>query len=199
MHSRRGIVRAVIAAVAIASFAPAAVALAHPGQDRGPGFGLSHQRVYHASGWVVPSDSATTLTVRSFKGRSQSFALSTSTKYTYANGSSATAAAATPYHVVNVAGTAPTSGGNPVASRVVIALASAGGIVKSDTSGTLTVVDSQGFSRQISTGSATCVQRRTKVSCASIAAGSIVVARGTVASDGTTLDATRVEVAPAKS
>ena len=200
MHSRRGLLRGAIAAVAIASFVPAAVAVAHSGPDRGAGFGRHHQRYYRASGWVVPSANATTLTVRSFQGRSQSFVVNTGTKYTYADGSSATAANATPYHVVNVIGTAPTtSGGNPVATRVVIQLADVDGVVKSDTSGTLTVVDSEGFTRQISTALAACTQRRTTVSCASIAAGSIVAARGTVASDGTTLDAKRIEVKPASS
>lgn len=199
MHSRYGrILRGVIAAAAIASLVPAAVAFAHGG--RGHGFGRHHQRVFHASGWVVPSANATTLTVREFHGRSQSFAVNTSTKYSFADGSSATAADATPYHVVSVSGTAPTtSGGTPVATRVVIQLATVAGVVKSDTGGTLTVVDNQGFAHQVSTSSATCTQRRTTVSCAGIAAGSIVAARGTVASDGTTLNAKRVAVTPASS
>jgi hypothetical protein len=200
MHSRQRLLRAAIVAVAVASLLPAAVAVAHSGPNRGAGFGHHHQRYYRASGWVFPSANATTLTVRSFQGRAQSFAVTTSTKYAYADGSSATAADATPYHVVSVIGTAPTtSGGNPVATRVVIQLAAIDGVVKSDTSGALTVVDNDGFTRQISTASATCKQRRTAVSCANIAAGSIVAARGTVASDGTTLDATRVQVAPASS
>jgi hypothetical protein len=204
MTSRRGLLRGAILAAVTASLVPAAVAVAHSGPAHGfgsgNGFGRQHQRVFHASGWVVPSANATTLTVRGFNGRSQSFTVNTSTKYTYADGSSATAANATPYHVVNVTGTAPTTtGGSPVATRVVIALATVEGIVKSDTAGTLTVVDNEGFARQVSTSSATCAQRRTTVSCAGIAAGSIVAARGTIASDGTTLDATRVSVAPASS
>jgi hypothetical protein len=152
----RGLLRGVIAAAVIVSFVPAAVAVAHSGpgrsNGRGGGFGRHHPRYYRASGWVVPSANATTLTVEDSQGRTQSFAVTTSTKYTYADGSSATAADASPYHVADVTGTAPTtSGGNPVATRVVIQLADVDGIVKSDTSGTLTVIDAEGFTRQIST------------------------------------------------
>jgi hypothetical protein len=196
MHSRRGIIRGVIAAVAVGSLVPAAVAMAHSGSDHGPGFGHHHQRYYRASGWVVPSANPATLTVRTFRGRLKSFAVTSSTTYSYGNRSSATAADAAPYRVVDVWGTAPTtSGGNPVASRVVIQLADIYGVVKAETGGTLTVADGDGFTRQISTAGAVCKQRwHTAVSCASIASGSIVTASGQVASDGTTLNARRVEV-----
>jgi len=199
--TRRRIHRGAIAVAAIASLTTAAVAMAHSR----PGNGFGHHRVHYvrASGWVVPSANATTLTVRDLQGRAHSFAVTTSTKYVYANGSSATAGDAGPYHVVDVTGTPPTtSGGNPAATSVVIQLAEIEGIVKSDSGGTLTVADTQGFTREISTStssstsstSATCTQRRTTVTCGSISTGSIVVARGTVGSDGTTLDASRVQV-----
>jgi hypothetical protein len=189
----RRIFRSAIAIALVASLTTAAVALAHSGP--GNGFGHHHIRYYRASGWVVPSANATTLTVEDLQGHKYSFVVATSTKYLYANGSSATASDAAPYHVVVVTGTAPTtSGGNPVASTVVIQLAEVEGIVKSDSGGTLTVVDTEGFTRQISTSSATCTQRRATVACGSIAAGSVVAARGTIASDGTTLDASRIQV-----
>ena len=204
MNSRRGIIRGALAAVVLASLVPAAVAVAHSGPDRRLGFGRHrhhHHDHYRARGWVVPSASSMTLTVRTFAGRLRSFVVSTATTYEYRHGGSATAADAAPYRIVHVRASAPTtSGGNPVATRVVIDLADVSGLVTSDAGGSLTVADGDGFTRQISTGSATCKQRRhITISCGSIASGSIVTAWGKVASDGTTLDASRIDVTPPRS
>jgi hypothetical protein len=202
--SRRRALRAATATAVVASLATTAVAVAQSGPSNWlrdhDGFGRHHVRYYRAHGWVVPSANATTLTVEDLQGRKHAFTVSTATKYEYSNGSAATASNAGPYQVVEVSATMPTtSSGNPVASTVVIRLTEIEGVVKSDTASTLTVADTQGFTRQISTSSATCAQRRTTVTCAGIATGSIVVARGSVASDGVTLDASRVQVITAGS
>lgn len=197
--TRLRVLHLAVAAVVAGSLATAAVAAAHIGPA---GHGFRGHRYYTATGWVSPSSNATTLAVTNAGGKVSKFAVSTTTKYTYANGKAATAANATPGAVVTVRATAPTSkGANPAAKSVTIQLARISGLVKSDSAGTLSVVDAQGFTRTIDTGSSTtCSQpRHTKVNCSSIAAGSIVTAVGTVASNGTALDATAVQVAPARS
>jgi hypothetical protein len=177
--------------------AVAAVAAAHGGPGQNHGHRGGHY--YRANGWVTAAPSATTLTVRDAAARSESFALTSSTAYRYANGATADAADVTVNEIVSVTATAPTtSGGNPVAQNVVIQLATLVGMVKSDSSGTLTVIDDEGFTRTVKTSSSTtCVTGKTKVACSAIAAGSVVQARGSVASDGTTLDASRISaIAP---
>jgi hypothetical protein len=74
----------------------------------------------------VPS--ATTLTLRDGAGRVHSFAVNSTTKYVYSDRSVATGTDAKPNRIVKVHATAPlTSGGNPVAQRVVIQLAAVAG------------------------------------------------------------------------
>ena len=192
-RTRLRVLHLALAAALVGSLVTAAVATAHRGH------GL--QRNYVATGWVSTTSNATTLAVTTASGRVSKFAINAGTKYAYANRKAATAANATPGAVVTVRATPPTtSGGNPVAKNVTIQLARIGGLVKSDSAGTLSVVDTQGFTRTVDTGSGTsCAQRRTKVSCGTIAAGSIVSAVGTVASNGTALNAIAVQVAPATS
>jgi Domain of unknown function (DUF5666) len=183
---------------AVASLSSAAVALANGrghALPHGRGHGVFHH--YGASGWVTASPNVTTLSVRDARGTVHSFAVNSSTKYVYADRSAATAANATPGRVVTVSATRPTtSGANPVAQRVVIALAQVGGEVTSNTAGVLTVADNQGFTRTIDTSSSTtCKKGRSTVACGSIAAGTVIEAVGKVAANGTTLDATRVSSA----
>jgi len=185
--------RCCLAFVALSSLSTAAVALAHGDHGR-HGFGFGQHRNYVATGWVQASPNVTTLTVRDFGGSLHSFAVNSSTKYAYANGTSATAADATPNTVVTVRGTAPaTSGGNPVAQQVVIALAQISGEVTSNSGGKIILADEQGFMRTVNTsGTTKCTQNYSKVSCASLSTGSVVVAVGTVDPYKTSLDAVRV-------
>jgi len=182
-----------LAVVALASLSTTAVAVAHGDHGRN-GSGFGHHRYYVATGWVQPSPNVTTLTVRDFGGSLHSFAVNSSTKYVYANGTTATAANATPNTIVTVRGTAPaTSGGNPVAQRVVLALAQIAGEVTSNSGGKIGLADEQGFTRTVNTsGTTKCTQNRSTVACASIPTGSVVVAIGTVDPDRTSLDALRV-------
>ncbi|TMK41294.1 MAG: hypothetical protein E6G56_05390 [Actinobacteria bacterium] len=193
----RRLLRLTIAVAVLASLATAAVATARHGRGDSPG---RHYARYGATGWVTAHDGST-LTLRDSRARSHSFALSSSTSYSYADGSAATGANVTPNTVVRVRATAPTtSGGNPVAQSVVIQLARIGGLVQSDSGGTLNVVDDHGFARVIRTTAATtCRQRRAAVDCTTIAAGSVVQARGKVDADGVALDASRVQVTPPSS
>jgi hypothetical protein len=199
INLRRGrTLRVVLLMTAVAMLSTAAVALAHEpshgpghGHARGHGHGFLHH--YGASGWVTPAANATTLSVRDGAGKVHSFAVNSTTKFAYADGSSATAANATPGRVVSVTATAPTStGGNPVAKRVVIRLAEVAGEVTSNTGGLITLADSQGFTRTVDTTTAACKKGHTTVACSSIATGSVIRAIGKVAVNGTTLNATRV-------
>ena len=191
---RTRVLRVALALAAVGSLATAAVAVAQPGHGRGYSPYHRHVRYVRATGWVTASPSATTLTLRDFQARAQSFTLTTSTRFLYSNGAAAKASNATPNTIVNVTATAPTtSGANPVAQTVVIQLAQVNGMVKSDTGGTVTVIDTQGFTRAVdTTSSTTCSQAGTRVTCGTIAAGSVILARGTVNSDGTTPDASRI-------
>src|ERR1700690_3334817 len=115
--------RIALTIAAAASLTVAAVATAQGGPSRGPG--RQGPRYYRATGWATAAPSATTLTLRDFEARSESFALNSSTRFRYANGASATAADVTTDKIVAVTATAPsTSGGSPVAQTVVIQLAS---------------------------------------------------------------------------
>ncbi|MBV9212836.1 MAG: hypothetical protein JOZ25_04225 [Actinobacteria bacterium] len=158
---------------------------------------LVHHHAHRAStGWVRSNDGAT-LTIRNARAKSESFQLTTTTKYRFANGSAATSSDAKPGAVVTVRSSAPTTtGGNRVADRVVIHLARESGLVQSNTGGVITIVDQQGFTRSIDTSGATCRQSHSTVACSSIAAESVVDAVGKVDSNGTTLDATRVRAIP---
>jgi hypothetical protein len=185
--------RACVLAVALASLSITAVALAHGRDHRGQGdFHARHFANY--SGWVDSSSSASTLVIRNFRGKLRSFDVGSGTSYFYSDGSSASAANATPNTVVNVKSTAPTtSGGNRVAQRVIIRLASLAGEVTSNVGGVIKIADTQGFSHVINTsGSTICRQGGGPIACGSIPAGSVIVAVGKVDPDGVTLDATRV-------
>lgn len=175
--------------VAIASLSMAAVALAH-----GERHGFAYKRHYGTTGWVNGSSNATTLTVRDAGGRLHGFAVTTATKYVYSDGSGAMVTDAKPNRIVKVRATPPaTSGGNPVAQRVVIQLAELAGEVTSNAGGTLTIADGQGFTRTVNTtGSTRCTQKRATVPCSTIPNGSVILAAGKVDPDGTTLDASRV-------
>ena len=180
--------RAGLLAVALASLPITAVALAH-GRSDFPGRHLANY-----SGWVDSSSTASTLVIRNFRGTLHSFDVNSGTSYFSSDGSSATAANATPNTVVDVRSTAPTtSGGNRVAQRVVIRLASLAGEVTSDVGGVIKIADTQGFTHVINTsGSTICRQDGGPIACGSIATGSVIVAVGKVDPDGVTLDATRV-------
>lgn len=178
-----------VAAVSSASVAAVAVAnKSHPGKTH-------HQRT--VSGWVRSND-GTTLEVRDGRARLHSYALTTSTKYVFEDGSAATSGAAKPGAVVVVKSTAPTTkGGDRVAKRVIVKLARVDGLVQSNAGPAMTVLDKEGSTRTIDTSGATCSQGGSTVACSTIAAESVVRARGHVDADGTTLDATRIKaVAP---
>ena len=173
--------------VAIASVSAVAVATAHKSHAS-----ANHHKHYGAAGWVTGNDGST-LTLRDGRARAHKFDENSNTKFVYQNGAAATSADAKPGVVVSVRATKPaTTGGNPVAKRVVIHVARLAGLVQSNTAGVITISDTQGFTRSISTSGATCRQGGSTVACSSIVQNSVVVAKGKVDADGTTLDATRV-------
>ena len=182
--SRRTVLIAALV-VAIASVSAVAVAAAHHSGH------AAHHHQFGAAGWVT-DNSGSTLTLRDGRARAHTFDTPSTTKFVYQDGSAATSADAKPGTVVSVRATKPTTGGNPVAKRVVIHLAHLAGLVQSNTGGVITIHDAQGFTRSINTSGATCSQGGSTVACSSIAQNSVVVAKGKVDPDGTTLDATRV-------
>ena len=191
MHWKLSRRTALIAALvlAIASVSAVTVAAAHRGGHKL----AKHQHQFGAAGWVT-DNTGSTLTLRDGRARSHTFDTNASTKFVYQDGSAATSADAPPGTVVSVrAGKPTTTGGNPVAKRVVIHLAHESGLVKSNTDGVITIYDTQGFTRSINTSGATCRQGGSTVACSSIAQNSVVVAKGKVDADGTTLDAKRVK------
>lgn len=185
---RRRALRAGLLAVALASLSVTAVALAHGRSDAQP------RRYASNSGWVDSSSTTSMLVIRSFRGKLRSFDVGTGTSYFYSDGSSASAANATPNNVVNVQSTAPTtSGGNRVAQRVIIRLATLTGVVTSNIGGVIKIADTQGFTHVVNTGGATiCRQGGSPIACSSIPDGSVIEAVGKVDPDGVTLDATRI-------
>ena len=185
--SRRTVLIAALV-LAIASVSAVAVAAAHRGHAA-----RHHHHQFGAAGWVT-DNTGSTLTLRDGRARSHTFDTDANTKFVYQDGSAATSSDAKQGTVVSVRATKPTTtGGNPVAKRVVIHLAHEAGLVQSNTGGVITIYDTQGFSRSINTSGATCRQGGATVACASIAQNSVVVATGKVDADGTTLDAKRVK------
>ena len=104
--------------VAIASVSAVAVATAHKSHAS-----ANHHKHYGAAGWVTGNDGST-LTLRDGRARAHKFDENSNTKFVYQNGAAATSADAKPGVVVSVRATKPaTTGGNPVAKRVVIHVA----------------------------------------------------------------------------
>jgi hypothetical protein len=183
--SRRTVLIAALV-VAIGSVSAVAVAAAHHSGH------AAHHHQFGAAGWVT-ANGGSTLTLRDGRARSHTFDTPSTTKFVYSDRSAATSADAKPGTVVSVRATKPTTtGGNPVAKRVVIHLAHLAGLVQSNTGGVITISDTQGFTRSINTSGATCSQGGSTVACSSIVQNSVVAAKGKVDADGTTLDATRV-------
>ena len=172
--------------VAIASVSAVAVATAHRSAS------AHHHHQFGAAGWVT-DNTGSTLTIRDGHARSHTYDTPSTTKFVFHDGSAATSADAKVGTVVSVRATKPTTtGGNPVAKRVVIHLAHLAGLVQSNAGGVITIYDTQGFTRSINTSGATCHQGGSTVACSSIAQNSVVVAKGKVDADGTTLDAKTV-------
>lgn len=183
--------RYTLAIVAIGSLGTAAVAFAHDNQGQ-QGNAWAYGHYYRTTGWVT-SFSGSTLTVEKFNGHQQSYVVSGTTTYKYADRSSATSTNVKKGEVVTVNGTRPTtSGAKPNAKQVIIALAQVGGMLTSNSGTTLTVTDAQGFTRTISDTGATCYKGRTTEACSSIPTGAIVAAVGKVDADGVTLDASKI-------
>jgi hypothetical protein len=129
-------------------------------------------------GGLVTAVTATSVTVATPRG-SKTIALDAATRYFVGKNAASHAA----LHVGEVVGITLTDPAALVAKRVVVLPAHLRGLVTEIDGTTLTIVDRDGFTRTIRTTGAVTVKK-----------GQFVVAVGTVDADGTTLDATSVQV-----
>lgn len=180
-HRRTWLVTALAAVTALAL---AAVALAHNG----------HRARYGAAGWVT-GKGASTLTIRDGRGAAHTYDVGSGTTYALENRTVASNGDVGIGDVVVVRASAPANGSsNPSATRVAIPFSGVGGLVQSNSGGTLKVVDGNGFTRTVDLSKATCRKARTTIACSSIAANAVVSALGRVSTDRTTLNARTVRV-----
>ena len=157
----------------------------HDRMGGGPG-----HRMGQGNGGLVTAVDADSLSVRTADGV-KTFSLSSSTTY-YEGPTKATRDAVDVGDVVGVRVADPTDS-SPVASVVHVRLAHVAGWVTAVDGNTLTLKDVDGFTRTVRTSSSTDWYDDGAEATSSIAkAGTFVRAHGTVASDGTTLDASRV-------
>lgn len=155
---------------------------AHPGAKRGG---------------LVAAVTDSSLTVRT-PGGTKTVGLNSSTSY-YEGKTKATKAAVKVGKIVAVRLADPKAS-SPVASVVTVLPAHLGGFVTKIDGDTITIVDHSGFTRTIRTSSATTYEKNGAAGKASdVTVGALIRAVGTVAANGTTLEATTVRVGgPAK-
>lgn len=159
------------------------------GRHMGPG-GRGGMHGQHGNGGLVTAVDADSLTFRTADG-TKTVALTGSTTF-YEGPTKATRDAVDVGDVVGVRLVDPAAS-SPVAAVVHVRLAHVAGWVTAVEGSTLTVKDLDGFTRTIRTSSATAWYDDGDEASSSIArVGTLVRAHGTVASDGTTLEATRV-------
>ena len=162
---------------------------AHP-FDKGPGHGPKQGRGLGRAGGLVTAVSASSVTVRT-PGGTKKIGLTGSTTY-YAGPTKATKAILSVGDIIGVRLADPKAA-SPVATVVTVLPAHLAGFVTKVDGSTITVVDESGFTRTIRTSSSTTYEKDgATASSSAVTVGTFVRALGTVDSDGTTLDATRV-------
>jgi hypothetical protein len=139
---------------------------------------------------LVTAVDADSLTVQTPDG-AKTVALTSSTTY-YVGRTAATKSAVAVGKVVHVRLSDPQAT-KPVAAVVTVVPAHVAGWVTSVSGSTITLTDVSGFTRTVTTSSSTTyVKDGTTATSAIVTKGAFVRAVGSVDSDGTTLDATRV-------
>ena len=147
---------------------------------------------------VVTSVSGSTLTLTGFNGTTRTVTVGDATRYQKAGGSAALSDIAT--GTANVAEGTANSDGSLSAVRVTIQVPRVGGQVTAVNGASYTVAGRVGQAAYTiaTTGSTTFVNADGSTAAASaIKTGSFIVAEGTLSSDGKTLTAQRVTLAPA--
>jgi len=159
------------------------------GRHMGPG-GRGGMHGLHGSGGLVTAVDADSLTFRTGDG-TKTVTLTGSTTF-YEGPTKATRDAVDVGDVVGVRLVDPAAS-SPVAAVVHVRLAHVAGWITAVDGSTVTLKDLDGFTRTVRTSSATDWYDDGEEASSSIArVGTLVRAHGTVASDGTTLEATRV-------
>jgi hypothetical protein len=144
------------------------------------------------AGGLVSAVTSSSLTVRTPDG-TKTIALNNAT--TYANGrASATRSIIKVGGLVFVKLVDPQAAA-PVAAAVTVLPAHLGGFITKVDGGTVTIVDESGFTRTLTTTSATTYEKDgAKATSSILAVGALVRALGTVDADGTTLDAVTISM-----
>ena len=193
-------------AVAVLAVGGGAYALSSVGADnvsgtgtyRGyGGYGAAPQRTCTSTGTdadgYVTSATSSSLAVKDLFGTAHTYQVTSATKVRSVSDTGiAITDVATGAHVhVTASGT----GSNAKATEVDVLAAGVAGSVTAVSGSTITVRDMDGFTRTVTTSSGTTYTKDGSSATASaVTSGAVVFARGTVDSDGTTLDATAVDV-----
>jgi hypothetical protein len=162
------------------------------GHDLGGKGGMGHrlEGFQGRGGGLVSSVSATSLTLATPAG-SKTIGLTGSTAF-YKGQTKATSSVVKVGDIVRIRLVDPKAT-KPVASVVTVVPAHLSGFVTKINGSTITLVDESGFTRTLRTSSATVyVKRGATGSASDITVGAFIRAIGSVAGDGTTLDATKV-------
>jgi hypothetical protein len=159
----------------------------HQPGERRPG-GPEHGR----AGGLVSAVTGTSLTVRTPDG-TKTIALSSTT--TYANGETAATKSILKVGEVVFVKLVDPAATAPVAAAVTVLPAHLRGFVTKVEGSTVTIVDESGFTRTLTTISATTYEKDgVKATSSVLTVGALVRTLGTVDADGTTLDATKISV-----
>ncbi|MHB1906473.1 MAG: DUF5666 domain-containing protein [Acidimicrobiales bacterium] len=160
------------------------------GADSGHSHG-NDQGGDNASGYVISINPGASITVETPGGVTTTYTLSSTTSYTL-DGQSATSALLVVGDRVEVQ---TASGAPTTATSVNIDLAEIHGLVLSVSGSTITVIDSEGFTRTIQAGASTVVTDGGQTSSLSaITPGESIHASGTIDTTGTILDAVTIAV-----
>jgi Domain of unknown function (DUF5666) len=140
---------------------------------------------------VVTAVTSTNLTVKDDFGNSHSYVLNSSTKYQAGRDATLSASDIQVGDRVDVR----TSGSSTTATEVDERLPKIDGTVTAVGSGTITVTDNDGFTRTIVTTSSTkYTSAGSTVAASKVVVGTPIHAEGKVDANGTSLDASRVDV-----
>jgi hypothetical protein len=142
-------------------------------------------------GGVVTAISATSITVQSISGTSTTYTINSATTFSEGQKTVTASSVVVGERVgIQVSSTSATT-----ATSIDVQLAGIAGKVVSVSGNTITVTDPQGFTRTIIVNSSTTYTKSNAASTLSaVTVGTVVSARGTVDSNGTTLDASAVTI-----
>lgn len=158
----------------------------------GPGGGARPNPANDADGRIT-AVSSSSLTVKSAAGTTRSYVLNSSTTVHEGPGHSVSTSALAVGEHVHVRGQSSSS--TLTAIDVDVLLPHIDGVVSAVNGNRVTVTDPDGFTRTITTsGSTTYTKSGSTVSSSSVAVGSSIHATGTVDANGTSLDATSIEL-----